>query len=195
MKKIATRNYRKHYILQLLSATCNNEELPYIATATEATEWNKWLRLLIKELTTDPAQAKLLMLWADKLKKQGGLVASLRTVILPEFDTDLTPNLVYLDLNYAVNKDVQFVFGGVDVTQKVAKSDKLTGLLNRFLKELYQSHEENFASGTRDTFIEELFLVDDVDMVIDEDSRFKIQVDRSLRDYLVALNTRLRISA
>jgi len=195
MKKIATRNYRKHYILQLLPLANKNEEIPYIATAAEATLWNKWLRLLIRELATDPAQAKFLLLWADKLKKQGGLVASMRTVILPDCDVNLTPNLVYLDLNYAVNKDVQFVFGGVDVTQKVSKSDKLTGLLTRFMKELYQGHDENFSSGTRDTFIEELFFVDDVDMVIDEESRFKIQVDRSLRDYLVALNTRLRISA
>lgn len=195
MKKISTRNYRKHYILHLMPTINKSGESPYIACAEEAQMWSKWLKSLVKYLVDDPMIAKNINIRTEQLKKYGGVVASLQTVVLPLCKESMTNNLVYLDLNYAVNKEVQFFIGGIDVTKQVATSDKLTGLLTRFLRELYAGHENNFVGGTRDSFIEELFLLDDVDMVIDEQSRFRVQVDRSLRDYLVELNAKLRINA
>lgn len=195
MKKIGVKNFQKLYILHLLPTLTKNGELPYIATAEEVALWDKWLLSLLKQLVHEPLLFKNMLLRIDQLKKYGGVVASLQTVKLPLHDSALAQPLVYLDLNYAVGKDVQFFIGGIDATPTVASSDKLTGLLNRFMKELYAGHDSLFLESTRDGFIEELFLVDDVDMVVDEQSRLKLQVDRTLRDYLIALNSRLRINA
>lgn len=194
MKKISTREYRKHYILNLLPSASSNDELTYVATASELSSLSKWMDMMTKLMVNEPLSAQNIMLRTKQLKKDGGALMSLKTVYKPVADTTPTDS-VYLDLSYAVTKDVQFVIGGNDVTKEVAKSDKLTGLLTRFMKELYTGHEDNFGDSARDAFIEEMFLIDDVDMVLDEKSQFKIKVDRSLRDYLVALNTRLRVNA
>lgn len=194
MKKISTHEYRKHYILNLLPSASSNDELTYVATASELSSLSKWMDMMTKLMVNEPLSAQNIMLRTKQLKKDGGALMSLKTVYKPVADTTPTDS-VYLDLSYAVTKDVQFVIGGNDVTKEVAKSDKLTGLLTRFMKELYAGHEDNFGDSARDAFIEEMFLIDDVDMVLDEKSQFKIKVDRSLRDYLVALNTRLRVNA
>ncbi len=195
MKKISTRNYRKHYIVNLMPTKVKAADVPYIATADEAANWSKWLRSLIRSLVTDPVIAKRLILKTDQLKKQGGLVATLQTVVLPLGPADITQHLVHLDLSYTQSKEVQLTFGGLDVTAAVANSDKLTGLVTRFLKELHASHEEYYECAGKDAFVEELYETDDIDVVIDEASTLRVQVDRSLTDYLLALNTRLRINA
>lgn len=197
MKKISTRNYRKHYILHLLPTSSKNGEIPYVATSEEAAMWYSWLNLLIKSLVKEPIVAKNMLLRVDQLRKNGGVVASLQTIVLPlrKEDFNSPPPLVYLDLNYAVTKEVGFFIGTGDATQLVAKSDKLTGLLTRFLKELYTAHEEYVTNETPDQFIDELFFVDDIDMVLDENEGFKVLVDPALRDFILALKGRLRINA
>ncbi len=147
-------------------------------------------RLLIKE----PLLVQRITAHVEQLKKHGGPLISVKPVYIPLHETSPAP-LVFLDLSYSVTKEVQFVFGGIDVTLQVSKCDKLTGLLTRFMKDLYAGHEHIFGDNIQDGFMEEMFLIDDIDMVIDENSQFKLKVDPSLRDYLVALNTRLRISA
>jgi hypothetical protein len=196
MKKIITREYKKHYILHLLPcSSSNNESVIYYANAEDAAELNKWTRSLIRQLIIEPTHFKNILLRANNLKKHGGAIASLQTMEIPSHEYDAIYQLVYLDLSYAVNKEVQLFIGGIDVSDVVSKSDKLTGLVTRFLKELYAGHEARFGTDSTDCFIEELYLLDDVQMVVDENSLFKLQVDRSLRDYLVALNSRLRVNA
>lgn len=195
MKSISTRNYQKHYILHLLPTVTTHDDAAYVATVNEASLWHNWLRKTIRHLITDPVLAKNMMLRADQLKKYGGLVASLQTIYIPINKEQISPLLVQLDLNYNTTKEVQVMLGGLDVTHTVATSDKLTGLLTRLMKEIHTGYEmENWGDSTN-AFIEELFVVDDVDMVIDEHNRFKVQVAPSLRDYLVALNSRLRVNA
>ncbi len=195
MKSISARNYQKHYILNLLPTVKNHDEITYVATVDEVDQWHTWLRQLTRHLVTDPVVGKNIMQRIQQLKRYGGVVASIQTVFLPLEEGVVAPHLVYLDLNYSVAKEVQLMIGGLDVTAGVATSDKLTGLLNRFMKELYDAYEQENDGTCTDSFIEELFLVDDVDMVIDERNRFRVQVAPSLRDYLVALNRRLRVNA
>lgn len=194
MKKISTREYSKHYILNLLPTANSDDELTYIASETVAIVLEKWIKMMVKLLVNEPTLAQNILLRTKQLTKNGGALMSLKTVYTPINETTPT-DLVFLDLSYAVTKDVQFAISGLDVTKLVAKSDKLTGLVTRFMKDLYAGHEESYGENTRDAFIEEVFLIDGVEMVLDANSQFKIKVDRSLRDYLVALNSRLRISA
>jgi hypothetical protein len=195
MKKIITREYKKHFILNILPCSTNNEYATYYANADEVKQLNFWTRSLVRQLIAEPTHYKNIQLRADNLKKQGGALASLQTIEVPAHTSETKAPLVYLDLNYTVNKEVQLFIGGIDVTHTVSKSDKLTGLVTRFLKELYAGHEMQFGAESTDCFIEELYLLDDVQMVVDENNLFKLQVDRSLRDYLVALNSRLRVNA
>lgn len=197
MKKISTRDYTKNYILHLLPCVNKTGAMPYYCSANEANDLNKWTRSLIRQLIVEPTHSKNIFLRSENIKKHGGVIASLETIIMPKLEqiTPKLPALVYLDLSYAVTKEVQVFIGGIDVTPIIAKSDKLTGLVTRFMKELYVGHEEYYGTETSDEFIEEMFLIDDVQMVLDERSQFRLQVDQSLRDYLVALNSRLRVNA
>ncbi len=194
MKKISTREYSKHYILNLLPSASSNDELTYVATAKEVENLEKWMSLMAKHFNAHPIVAQNLNVRIAQLKKDGGALLSLKTVFIPA-QNERAANLVHLDLSYAVTKDVQFLYGGKDVSELVSKSDKLTGLVTRFMKDLYAGHEECFGCDTRDAFVDELYLIDDIDLVVDENANFKINVDRSLRDYLVELNARLRVSA
>lgn len=194
MKKIGIREYSKHFLLDLFPKTNCNEDLNYMATATEVAALEKWIQMLLSLAPTNNTQAEKLRLRAEQFYSHGGPLLSLRTVYIPTCETAPT-DLVFLDLNYTVTKEVQFAISGVDMTSKISKSDKHTGLLTRFLKELFQQHEESFGDSSNSRFIQELYLNDDVDMVLDEKNEFKIKVDRSLRDYLLALNTRLRVNA
>jgi hypothetical protein len=193
--KIITRENNKNLILHILPCSNDSETQTYYANTDEATDLNKWTRSLVRQLVIEPTHFKNIILRANNLKKYGGAIASLQTIEAPSHEYEAIQQLVYLDLSYAVNKEVKLFIGGIDVTHVVSKSDKLTGLVTRFLKELYAGHEARFGADSTDCFIEALYLQDDIEMVVDENSLFKLQVNRSLRDYLVALNSRLRVNA
>ena len=132
---------------------------------------------------------------AKFMESSGGILASLNVmrVFRHEYPMSKFPEI---DLGYSVTKEIRVFVGSIDVSEQIKKSPLILRELEFFLRELYNYHEKYYlCSREGDILINELFLMDGVDVVVGENSSVTIDIDHSLRDYLVSLNERLRISA
>lgn len=197
MKKIKVRNHKTCYDLHLLPCKIVAGQLSY-ETGNEADvkKISKLMSSLIGKLSLPVESARYFRKKLKYLESSGGVIAALYVTKLDNRHLNVRGRYPEIDLGYKVTKELKITFGNEEVSYQVMEDFELTLIVEKILRELYNYHEKNYLCGREgEDFIEELFLMDEVDMVVDEDFAMNVNIDLSLRDYLVSLNERLRISA
>lgn len=193
MKPIKTRNYRKCYHLFLLPTEVMDDAEHYLPQSNEIATYFHKLVSFLKYTAANEGDHMAQYARLRNIRTNGGLLMSLqiKNVLIDEHDMD--PEWSLLDLNYLSEKSVKLFIG--DKSKPVALSEDAKAFtdLENIMGELYTAHD-NFNGGesSGDTFIEELYLVDDIDLAVDGDSNFVVNFDPSLRDYLIDLNSKLK---
>lgn len=193
MKPIKARNYRKCYHLYLLPTEVMDDAEHYLPQCNEiATYFHKMVSFLkytsANELEHMSQYARL-----RNIRTNGGLLMSMQVKQVLIDDHDMDPEWSLLDLNYLSEKSVKLFIGDDSKPVELSQDAKALTELESIMGELYTAHD-NFNGGesSGDTFIEELFLMDDIDLAVDGDSNFVVNFDPSLRDYLIDLNSKLK---
>lgn len=127
------------------------------------------------------------------IRTNGGLLMSMqaKSVLIDEHDMD--PDWSLLGLNYLCEKSVKLFIGNSSNPVDLSQDARALETFECIMGELYTAHD-NFCGGapSRDPFIEELYLMDDIELAVDKDSNFVVNFDPSLRDYLIDLNSKLK---
>ena len=193
MKPIKTRNYRKCYHLFLLPTEVIDDAEHYLPQSNEIATYFHKLVSFLKYTAVNEGDHMAQYARLRNIRTNGGLLMSLQIKNVLIDDHDMDPTWSLLDLNYLSEKSVKLFIG--DESKPVALSNDAKALtdLENIMGELYTAHD-NFNGGesSGDTFIEELYLVDDIDLAVDGDSNFVVNFDPSLRDYLIDLNSKLK---
>jgi hypothetical protein len=196
MSKIKARNYVKSYELYLFPEKITDGQFAYeIGTEREAHELVNLISGFMRTLKLPLEEILNLKERAANTLKNGAPIAALNVdyVSLPECGQ--MPTGIELDLNYLVERKVSLYAGNCNITNRVSKNKAYRFIAEKIFRDLYTYHEKWYLCSRKgDEFIEELYLMDSVEMVMGQAS-MDITIDRPLRDYLVSLNKRLKISA
>jgi hypothetical protein len=197
MKRIKVRNHKTCYDLNLLPCKITAGQLSYeTGNEPDVKKISKLMGQLIRKLSLPVESARYFRKKLKYLESTGGILATLYVSRLDNRHLSMRGRHPEIDLGYKVTKEIKISFGYEDINGQIAKNSELTFIIEKILRELYNYHEKNYLCGREgEEFIEELFLMDEIDMVVDEDFGMNVNIDLSLRDYLVSLNERLRISA
>lgn len=192
MKKIQARDHKKCYTLSLLPKAVAANQNTYFIERRETKGYYHIMIRFLRQLGIERQELTRLFARMKTLDNTGGLLLSYEVHHLP------TPvfheeDWVQLDLNYMAEKYVRLEIGNNDVTSALLKDYSLQKMFNDILCGVYAAYDELLNINQLDEpFIEELFLQDDVEMSVNEKSEFVINVDSSLRDFLLDLNQKLQ---
>lgn len=191
MKRIKARNYKKCYTINLLPKAVVPEQNTYYIDCKECKGYYHIMVRFLRSLGLKRQELMDMFARLKTLDQNGGLLLTyevhhIPTAVFHENDW------VQLDLNYLAEKYVRIEVGGHDVTEKLLVASSPQKMLNDVLCGVYAAYDDLLNINQLDEpFIEELFLQDDVDMSVNEKSEFVINVDSSLRDFLLDLNQKL----
>lgn len=188
---IRTRNYKKCYHLHLLPNVIKGDQMHYYPKPGEIAPYYSKIVKLLNSLQLEKALVKNLI---DKLKNvrvQGGTLFALEAVEVPNNEYVKDPNWMIMYAGVEADKDVKLFVGDLDDCVNVGATAKLYEMLNKILSQVLTQHQQyERAYFPNDLFINELFFTDDVTMAVDDDQNFFLNVDATLKDFLLALKMR-----
>lgn len=193
MKPIKTRSYRKCYHLYLLPTEVLEEAEHYLPQTNEIASYFHKLVSFLKYTASSETDHMAQFARLRNIRSNGGLLMSLqiKNISIDEHDMDTDWSL--LDLNYLCEKSVKLYIGDDTCRVDLSLDAKALQDLESIMGELYLAHDTfNFGEPSNDPFIEELYLMDDIDLAVDANSNFVVNFDPSLRDYLIDLNSKLK---
>ncbi|MDX2003589.1 MAG: hypothetical protein SFW35_14230 [Chitinophagales bacterium] len=185
--------YSLHFLLDEFAINKNEYIYYRLPNNEKSRDWINLLSSFIKTLQLPEKITEPLLERALHIGTVGGIPISLEIKRMLYTEYKRQEPGVELDLNYLVERETCLFMGDYDVTPAVRKSKAYKYVVEKLLKDLYTLHENNNGNSGDNLFIEELFLMDGVDLAMGYD-RMEINVERPLRDYLIHLNEKLKLS-